>query len=110
MDPEIEAVRALEDPLKQAQQASELLTRYQAAVNQLSRIRREAIEQLIAMTDGAADIIAVKVPGLPGPGVRQGHPVKVHGLVAQPWTMNDRSGVAFRAARIEPAVPAAKAS
>ena len=48
MDPEIEAVRELEDPLKQAQQASELLTRYQTAVTQLSRIRREAIEQLIA--------------------------------------------------------------
>jgi hypothetical protein len=66
--------------------------------------------QLIAMTDGAAEILAVKVPGQPGPGIRQGHPVKVHGLVAQPWTMNDRSGVAFRAARIEPAMPAAKAS
>jgi hypothetical protein len=35
--------------------------------------------QLIAMSDGAADIIAIKVPGLPGPGIRQGHPVKVHG-------------------------------
>ena len=57
--------------------------------------------QLIAMTDGAAEIIAVKVPGLPGSGIRQGHPVKVSGLVAQPWTMGDRSGVAFRAARIE---------
>jgi hypothetical protein len=48
VNPEIEAVRELEDPLKQAQQASELLTRYQAAVTQLSRVRREAIEQLIA--------------------------------------------------------------
>jgi hypothetical protein len=65
--------------------------------------------QLIALTDGAAEIIGVKVPGLPGPGIRQGHPVKVTGLVAQPWTMNDRSGVAFRAARIEPAVPQAQA-
>ena len=65
--------------------------------------------QLIAMTDGAAEILAVKVPGLPGPGIRQGHPVKVSGLVAQPWTMADRSGVAFRAARIEPAVPQAQA-
>jgi hypothetical protein len=65
--------------------------------------------QLIAMTDGAAEIIGVKVPGLPSAGIRQGHPVKVHGLVAQPWTMNDRSGVAFRAARIEPAVPQAQA-
>jgi hypothetical protein len=66
--------------------------------------------QLIAMTDGAAEIIAVKVPGMPSQAIRQGHPVKVHGLVAQPWTMADRSGVAFRAARIEPAVPQAKAS
>jgi hypothetical protein len=65
--------------------------------------------QLIAMTDGAAEILAVKVPGMPS-GIRQGHPVKVTGLVAQPWSMNDRSGVAFRAARIEPAIPAAKAS
>jgi transcriptional regulator with XRE-family HTH domain len=48
VDSEIEAVRELEDPLKQAQQASELLTRYQATVTQLSRIRRDAIEQLIA--------------------------------------------------------------
>jgi hypothetical protein len=65
--------------------------------------------QLIAMTDGAAEILAVKVPGQPS-GIRQGHPVKVSGLVAQPWTMADRSGVAFRAARIEPAVAQAKAS
>jgi hypothetical protein len=49
------------------------------------------------------------VPGMPA-GLRQGHPVKVTGLVAQPWTMNDRAGVAFRAARIEPAVAQAKAS
>jgi hypothetical protein len=66
------------------------------------------VVQLIAMTDGAAEIIAVKVPGLPS-GLRQGHPVKVSGPVAQPWTMADRSGVAFRAARIEPAVPQAHA-
>ena len=65
--------------------------------------------QLIAMTDGAAEILAVKVPGLPS-GLRQGHPVKVSGLVAQPWTMQDRSGVAFRAVRIEPVVAQAKAS
>jgi hypothetical protein len=65
--------------------------------------------QLIALAEGAADILAVKVPGMPS-GIRQGHPVKVHGLVAQPWTMNDRSGVAFRAARVEPAVAQAKAS
>ena len=66
--------------------------------------------QLLAMGDGSADLLAVKVPGVPSSAIRQGAPVKVTGLVAQPWTMNDRSGVAFRAARIEPAVPAAKAS
>ena len=65
--------------------------------------------QLLAMGDGFADLLAVKVPGMPSQAIRQGHPVKVHGLVAQPWTMNDRSGVAFRAARIEPAVPQAQA-
>jgi hypothetical protein len=62
------------------------------------------------MGEGSADLIGVKVPGVLSSGIRQGHPVKVTGLVAQPWTMADRSGVAFRAARIEPAVPQAKAS
>ena len=66
------------------------------------------VVQLIALAEGEAEILAVKVPGQPS-GLRQGHPVKVHGLVAQPWTMADRSGVAFRAARIEPAVPQAQA-
>jgi hypothetical protein len=68
------------------------------------------VVQLVALAEGAAEILAVKVPGQPGPGIRQGHPVKVVGLVAQPWSMGDRSGVAFRAARVEPATPVAKAS
>jgi hypothetical protein len=67
------------------------------------------VVQLIALAEGEAEILAVKVPGMPS-GIRQGHPVKVTGLVAQPWSMNDRSGVAFRAARIEPVVAQAKAS
>jgi hypothetical protein len=66
--------------------------------------------QLIALAEGEAEILSVKVPGLPSQAIRQGHPVKVHGLVAQPWSMNDRAGVAFRAARIEPVVTQAKAS
>jgi hypothetical protein len=66
--------------------------------------------QLLAMGDGSADLLAVKVPGVPSAAIRQGAPVKVAGLVAQPWTMGDRSGVSFRAARIEPAMAAAKAS
>ena len=66
--------------------------------------------QLLAMGDGSADLLAVKVPGLPSQAIRQGIPVKVTGLVAQPWTMADRSGVSFRAARVEPAIAQAKAS
>jgi hypothetical protein len=66
--------------------------------------------QLIALAQGEAEILAVKVPGQPSQAIRQGHAVKVTGLVAQPWSMNDRSGVAFRAARIEPVVAQAKAS
>src|SRR5215211_1330897 len=68
------------------------------------------VVQLIALGEGEAEILAVKVPGMPSQAIRQGHPVKVTGLVAQPWTMNDRSGVAFRAARVEPVVAQAKAS
>ena len=68
------------------------------------------IIQLLAMGDGSADLLAVKVPGVPSAAIRQGAPVKVTGLVAQPWTMNDRSGVSFKAARVEPAVTQAKAS
>jgi hypothetical protein len=67
--------------------------------------------QLLAMGDGTADLLAVKVPGVPSSAVRQGVPVKVAGLVAQPWTMADRSGVSFRAAKVEPiAAQAARAS
>jgi hypothetical protein len=68
------------------------------------------VVQLLAMGDGSADLLAVKVPGVPSSAIRQGAPVKVAGLMAQPWTMGDRSGVSFRAARIEPVMAAAKAS
>ena len=66
--------------------------------------------QLLAMGEDSADLIAVKVPGVPSPAIRQGAPVKVTGLVAQPWTMADRSGVSFKAAGVEPAITQAKAS
>jgi hypothetical protein len=58
--------------------------------------------QVIAMQDGESDIISVKVPGLP-PTLPQGTPVRVVDLVANPWSNNGRSGVAFRAVRVEPA-------
>ena len=57
--------------------------------------------QLVALNDGGAEVIGVKVAGQPK-GVSQGTTVKVTDLVATPWSMGDRNGVAFRAAQIEP--------
>lgn len=65
--------------------------------------------QLVVLVDGGAEVITVKVTGDPK-GVGHGVPVKVAGLVATPWSMGDRSGVAFRAARIEPATNAARSA
>lgn len=55
---------------------------------------------LVALGAEGAEVFPVKVPGEPK-GVSQGTPVKVTGLVANPWTIGDRSGVSFRAERIE---------
>jgi hypothetical protein len=55
--------------------------------------------QVVALTSEGAEVIKVIVPG--EPRAEQGVPLKVDGLVASPWTMGDRSGVSFRATRIE---------
>ena len=60
------------------------------------------VVQLLVMGEDSADLIAVKVPGVPSSAIRQGAPLKVTGLGAQPWTMADRSGVSCRAARPSP--------
>jgi len=65
--------------------------------------------QLVALAEGGAEIIGVKLPGEPA-GLAQGVPVNVLGLVATPWAMGDRNGVAFRATRIEPATKPASRS
>ncbi len=52
--------------------------------------------QLVAMVPGDAEIITVKVAGQPE-GLTVNGPVTVEGLTVQPWTMGERSGVAFRA-------------
>jgi hypothetical protein len=49
---------------------------------------------------GTREIITVKVPG-EIKGLGQFTPVKVTELVATTWTMQDRSGVSFRASKIE---------
>ncbi|GBE22306.1 MAG TPA: hypothetical protein ENH00_04720 [Actinobacteria bacterium] len=65
--------------------------------------------QLVALNDGGAEVISVKVAGQPK-GVSQGTTVKVAGLVATPWSMGDRSGVAYRADQIEPSQASRSAS
>jgi hypothetical protein len=48
VDEDIKALSDVPDPVHRAKQASGLLDRYQAAVTELSRIRREAVEEMIA--------------------------------------------------------------
>ncbi len=54
--------------------------------------------QVVALVEGRADVITVKVPGQPAE-LPQGAPVRVLGLVATPWTMEGRSGLARAAPR-----------
>ena len=60
--------------------------------------------QLVCLSDGNADILAVKFAGQPGL-LAQGTPVKVAGLVATPWSMGERAGVAYKAASVEALAP-----
>jgi hypothetical protein len=60
--------------------------------------------QLVCLSDGNADILAVKFAGQPGL-LAQGTPVKVSGLVATPWSMGERAGVAYKALRVEALAP-----
>ena len=46
-----------------------------------------------------AEVIVLKVAG--DPKVGRGAMLKLEGLVALPWSIGERSGVAFRASRIE---------
>ncbi len=66
--------------------------------------------QLVVLHDGGAEIMLVRVAGSPAGSLVQGTPVRVAGLVATQWAMGDRSGVSFRADRIEPTGPASSSS
>ncbi len=50
--------------------------------------------QVVALSEGGAEVISVKVTGEPK-GITQGTSLKLLGLTAQPWAMGDRSGVSF---------------
>jgi hypothetical protein len=55
---------------------------------------------LMVMGGEQPEIISVKLSG-EVTGLVPGQAAKVQELVATPWTMGDRSGVAYRAAKIE---------
>jgi hypothetical protein len=55
--------------------------------------------QVVALDDWVAEVIQVKVAG--DPNVGQGAMLKLHGLVATPWSMGEKSGVSFRVDRVE---------
>jgi hypothetical protein len=63
--------------------------------------------QVVVLSDGGAEVINLKVPGRPT--VKAGQMLNLRSLVATPWSMGDRSGVAFRAAEVEPQAKAEKA-
>ncbi len=56
---------------------------------------------LFSVGAGGRDVVTVKVSGEPK-GLGEFTPVKVTDLVATTWSMGDRSGVSFRAAKVEP--------
>ncbi len=60
--------------------------------------------QVVTIGNGGAEVINVKTAGQPS--VKAGQAVMVDSLVATPWSMGDRSGVAFRAATIAPVAKA----
>lgn len=58
--------------------------------------------QLVALVnEGGGELISVKTPGAPK-GVTPGVFVTVTDLVATPWSMGERSGLSFKAGRIDP--------
>ena len=58
--------------------------------------------RVVAIGDDAPEMLTVKVPGEPQ-GVVLGLIVELRELTAQPWTIGDKSGVAFRATAVEAA-------
>ncbi len=64
--------------------------------------------ELVAMDDSGAEVIKVTTAGEPRVAKRQA--VTVRGLVAMPWNVDGRGGVAFRADSIAPLTPSGSGS
>jgi hypothetical protein len=65
---------------------------------------------VLAMANGEAELISVKVAGKVPPGVVPGASVQIEGLVAAHWSVEGKSGLYFRCSRIEPVAMPAKAA
>jgi hypothetical protein len=61
---------------------------------------------VLAMANGEAEMVSVKVAGQIPVGVVPGAALKVVGLVVMHWSIDGKSGMAFRRSRVEPLVPA----
>jgi hypothetical protein len=55
--------------------------------------------QVVVLADGGAEVVSLKTPGRPE--VQPGQMLSVRELVAIPWAMGDRNGIAFRASALE---------
>ncbi|HET6909102.1 MAG TPA: hypothetical protein VFH54_07175 [Mycobacteriales bacterium] len=56
---------------------------------------------LMVLGETQPEIISVKIAG-EAPAVSPGQAAKVTGLAATPWAMGERSGISFRALKVEP--------
>ncbi len=62
------------------------------------------VEVAAKPADASGGMVRISVSGEPK-GLTFGQLLRVEGLVALPWEQNDRHGIAFRAAKIEPLSP-----
>jgi hypothetical protein len=87
--------------------AAEPRTEYGSGQQKMNRATKlpEWTVEVLALDSERGEVIRVTVTG-DQPKVNQGQPVRFEDLEAVPWTHNDRSGVAYRAAAIHPAAQA----
>ncbi len=66
--------------------------------------------QLVAICDEESSLMTVRLVGDRAPKVTEGTPVVVSELVALPWEIDGRSGISYRASRVEALPSTASAS
>jgi hypothetical protein len=55
--------------------------------------------QVVVLADGGAQVVSLKTPGRPD--VQPGQMLAARELVAIPWEIGDRNGIAFRASALD---------